>query len=413
MYTLIRFLITVLLTIAVLILAYLYPAQTGALEAFRIGSVPLPDLAAVIAVVFLVWFLITPAVCRFLRSLHFRFSILRKIRRQIRSRQQALLNWLLSRPAHWGITGTASEPQYANTCEGLMALDTVGYADKKRESYRGALQTLTEAVVPTGLPSRTVNRPTVINTSMLLCLIAREKKYPCDVIESFSLYDDIAANLWFLHSENGWGPLILRAEKKECRMVNTWWALRALYQYGYLEHPEDGASFRQLLTGIYEKNRDGRFGFTSSDAPRMTVTAMYLLLFYELPRALRKEIRLDYDSASAADFIYHRFVEEKCQIEVECIDGTFAGGSYIAHTPWKHIASAYAMQALAKARKNGDLPAAKMHDVYRRTSEILKQDLRSPAVGENYYLPADIEASRTGPYTFAAAHLIMGLQALL
>ena len=28
-------------------------------------------------------------------------------------------------------------------------------------------------------------------------------------------------------------------------------------------------------------------------------------------------------------------------------------------------------------------------------------------------IPADIEISRTGPYTFAAAHLILGLQALL
>lgn len=383
------------------------------IETLKVASMPAADLLAAALLIFLIWFLIAPPVCSFLQNLYFRLVTLGKIRKQIRRRQRSLLNWLLSRPAHWGITGTASEPQYANTCEGLLALRGAGFLDKKRESYRNALQTLTEAVVPTGLPSRTVNRPTVINTSMLLCLVAMEKQTSTGVIDSYDLYDDIAANLWFLHTENGWGPLILRADKKEARFVNTWWALRALYQYGYLERPEEGDAFRQLLTATYEKNRGGTFGYSPSDAPRLTVTAMYLILYYALPRAVRKEIAGDYDPAAAAEFIYNRFVIEKCQVEVECVDGTFAGGSYIAHTPWKHIAAAYAMQALSAARKNGDLSRRDMDDVYRRTSEILTQDLRSPAANESVYIPADIEISRTGPYTFAAAHLILGLQALV
>ena len=410
MSTLIRILITLIPTAALVYARRFLPVDLGTI---KIAAFPLADLLAALVFFLLIWFLIAPPICRFLKNLRFKLSTLRKIRRQIRSRQRSLLNWLLSRPAHWGITGTASEPQYANTCEGLLAIRSAGFLEKKRESYRSAFQTLTEAVVPTGLPSRTVNRPTVINTSMLLYLIAMEKKSPTGVVDSFNLYDEIAANLWFLHAENGWGPLILRADKKECRFVNTWWALRALYQYGYLERAEEGDAFRQLLTAIYEKNRGGTFGYSPSDAPRLTVTAMYLILYYDLPRVLREEIAGDYDPRAAADFIYDRFITEKCQVEVECVDGTFAGGTYIAHTPWKHIASAYAMQALAAARKNGDLPRRDMDDVYRRTSEILSQDLRSPAANESCYIPADIEISRTGPYTFAAAHLILGLQALL
>lgn len=410
MSTLIRILITLIPTAALVYARRFLPVDLGTI---KVAAFPLADLLAALVFFLLIWFLIAPPICRFLKNLRFKLSTLRKIRRQMRSRQRSLLNWLLSRPAHWGITGTASEPQYANTCEGLLAIRSAGFLEKKRESYRSAFQTLTEAVVPTGLPSRTVNRPTVINTSMLLYLIAMEKKSPTGVIDSFDLYDEIAANLWFLHAENGWGPLILRADKKECRFVNTWWALRALYQYGYLERAEEGDAFRQLLTAIYEKNRGGTFGYSPSDAPRLTVTAMYLILYYDLPRALREEIAGDYDPRAAADFIYDRFITEKCQVEVECVDGTFAGGTYIAHTPWKHIASAYAMQALAAARKNGDLPRRDMDDVYRRTSEILSQDLRSPAANESCYIPADIEISRTGPYTFAAAHLILGLQALL
>lgn len=410
MSTPLRIIVTIIPAAALIYARRFLPLDIGAL---KIASVPAADVIAALLLILLIWFLIAPPICRFLQTLYFGLFTLRDFRKQIRRRQRSLLNWLLSRPAHWGITGTASEPQYANTCEGLLALRGAGFIDKKRESYRNAMQTLTEAVVPTGLASRTVNRPTVINTSMLLCLVAQEKKTPADVIDSFDFYDEMAANLWFLHTENGWGPLILRADKKECRFVSTWWALRALFQYGYLEREEDGAAFRQFLNAIYEKNRGGTFGYTPSDAPRLTVTAMYLLLYYELPRAIRKEIAEDYDPVAAADFICQRFVTEKCQVEVECIDGTFAGGSYIAHTPWKHIASAYAMQALSAARKNGDISRHDMDKVYRRTFEILTRDLRSPAANESCYIPADIEISRTGPYTFAAAHLILGLQALI
>ena len=410
MFLFFRFLFTAVFSAAFLYAFRFFPPG---IQTFRIASLSLIQIAAAAALVLFMWFIPAGILCRIFRGLRFRLFTMRSIRSRIRSRQRSLVNWLLSRPAHWGITGTASEPQYANTCEGLLALHGAGYFEKKKESCRSALQTLTQAVMPTGLPSRTVNRPTVINTSMLLCLIAMEKRASSGVIDDFTLYDEIAANLWFLHTEDGWGPLILKADKKECRLVNTWWALRALFQYGTLEDQQEGEAFRQLLVSIYEKNRDGTFGFTASDAPRLTVTAMYLLLYYELPRAVRREIDQDYDPVEAAEFIYTRFVDEKCQVEVECIDGTFAGGTFIAHTPWKHIASAYAMQALAAARKNGDLPGRRMTDVYRRTADILAQDLRSPAVGESYYLPSDIEVSRTGPYTFAAAHLILGLQALL
>ena len=410
MRTFVRFIITAGLSAAAI------AAGSGLhidLTRLSVGPVPAAVIAAAIGIVLLVWFAIAPAICNLLRDLRFSLSTKRKIRKQILSRQRSLLNWLLSRPAHWGITGTASEPQYANTCEALLALRRTGYYEKKRESYRGALQTLTEAVMPTGLPSRTVNRPTVINTSMLLCLVALEKQKSTGVIDNFDMYDEIAANLWFLHAEDGWGPLILRAAKKEARLVNTWWALNALFRCGYLERPEEGAEFRQLLTGIYEKNRGGTFGYSASDSPRLTVTAMYLLLYYDLPEQVRAEIRQDYDPQLSAAFIYRRFVEEKCQVETESIDGTFAGGSYIAHTPWKHIASAYAMQALAAARKNRDLSSAKMNEVFRRTSAILSGDLRSPAASESFYLPSDIEVPRTGPYTFAASYLILGLEALL
>lgn len=409
-----RILITALLTVSLIFAgSFLPPSQLESAAGAQAGPFPLINLAAAAALVLLIWNLASPPLCRFLQGLGFSLFTRGRIRRQIRGRQRSLLNWLLSRPAHWGITGTASEPQYANTCEGLLALRGSGYYETKRESYKSAFLTLTEGVMPTGLPGKTVNRPTVINTSMLLSLAALEKQSSSGAIDSFDLYDDIASNLWFLHSEDGWGPLILKAGKKECRLVNTWWALYALLQYGYLERPEEESAFRNLLISIYEKNRGGTFGYSSSDGPRLTVTAMYLLLYYDLPADLRREIGRDYDRRAAADFIWRRFVQEKCQVEVESVDGTFAGGSYIAHTPWKHIASAYAMRSLAAARRNRDLSAAKMNSVYLRASEILNRDLRSPAVGESCYLPADIELPRTGPYTFAAAHLILGLQALL
>lgn len=193
MSTPLRIIVTIIPAAALIYARRFLPLDIGAL---KIASVPAADVIAALLLILLIWFLIAPPICRFLQTLYFRLFTLRDIRKQIRRRQRSLLNWLLSRPAHWGITGTASEPQYANTCEGLLALRGAGFIDKKRESYRNAMQTLTEAVVPTGLASRTVNRPTVINTSMLLCLVAQEKKTPADVIDSFDFYDEMAANLW-------------------------------------------------------------------------------------------------------------------------------------------------------------------------------------------------------------------------
>ena len=124
MRTFVRFIITAGLSAAAI------AAGSGLhidLTRLSVGPVPAAVIAAAIGIVLLVWFAIAPAICNLLRDLRFSLSTKRKIRKQILSRQRSLLNWLLSRPAHWGITGTASEPQYANTCEALLALRGTGY----------------------------------------------------------------------------------------------------------------------------------------------------------------------------------------------------------------------------------------------------------------------------------------------
>ena len=124
MSTLIRILITLIPTAALVYARRFLPVDLGTI---KIAAFPLADLLAALVFFLLIWFLIAPPICRFLKNLRFKLSTLRKIRRQILSRQRSLLNWLLSRPAHWGITGTASEPQYANTCEGLLAIRSAGF----------------------------------------------------------------------------------------------------------------------------------------------------------------------------------------------------------------------------------------------------------------------------------------------
>ena len=110
MSTLLRIIITLIPTAALFYARRFLPVDPGTI---KIGPFTLIEVLAVIVLLFLFWFLISPGVCRFLQGLRFKLVTLRKIRRQIRSRQRSLLNWLLSRSAHWGITGTASEPQYA------------------------------------------------------------------------------------------------------------------------------------------------------------------------------------------------------------------------------------------------------------------------------------------------------------
>lgn len=99
MITLLRILITIVPTAALFYARRFLPPGVE-IRSVNLGTLPLADLLAAAVIALLIWFLITPPVCRFFRNLHFKLSTQRAIRQQIRKQQRFLLNWLLSRPAH-------------------------------------------------------------------------------------------------------------------------------------------------------------------------------------------------------------------------------------------------------------------------------------------------------------------------
>lgn len=88
---------------------------------------------------------------------------------------ESCINWLIDIDIHWGVNAKSTEPQNANTCEVLIALRESGLFKNKSEIYRNALNKLLENVTPDGLPSKSLNRSTVVCTSMMLYLVSLEK----------------------------------------------------------------------------------------------------------------------------------------------------------------------------------------------------------------------------------------------
>ena len=90
MITLLRLLLTIV-PAAVLFYARRFLPAGMEIGSVKIGAVPLADLLAAAVIALLIWFLITPPVCRFVQNLHFKLSTQRKIRQQIRKQQRFLL----------------------------------------------------------------------------------------------------------------------------------------------------------------------------------------------------------------------------------------------------------------------------------------------------------------------------------
>ena len=73
MSTLIRILITLIPTAALVYARRFLPVDLGTI---KVAAFPLADLLAALVFFLLIWFLIAPPICRFLKNLRFKFSTL-------------------------------------------------------------------------------------------------------------------------------------------------------------------------------------------------------------------------------------------------------------------------------------------------------------------------------------------------
>ena len=84
MTTVIRVVITAVLTAASLLAGRLLPVNFSSLQ---IGSIPFSTIEAAVLLFLAIWFLIAPYILRFFENIRFSLITMRDIRRQIRKRQ--------------------------------------------------------------------------------------------------------------------------------------------------------------------------------------------------------------------------------------------------------------------------------------------------------------------------------------
>jgi len=317
------------------------------------------------------------------------------------------IDWLVSCKVHWGVENQTEIEQNANTCEGLLAMRAAGQHKNKSAIYENAFRTILSNTTATGLPSKSLQRSTVVCTSMMLDLVAKERDDPSGVPIDYDKYEKIANILWNARSQkSGWGVYVAKAKERECSLANTYWALRALSKYKIGKSKE----FREYVKLIYQRGTQSMFGFHPGDNPRLVTTAMYLSLYYTLDSALRDMLATTYNPKSALEFVYNSIVIHNIQIENETLHGMKVGkipGPVKA--PWKHITLGYALDVLLTAARNKSLNLVKRNLLFIRINKIIKDNVKIEGNRYCYYIPKNMEHCSTGVFTYPTAYLVQGL----
>lgn len=353
-------------------------------------------------------FVLSPLIYLLVRQIYYRAGRMGAMRSEYGRICRGLINYLASLNTCWGVySGSASE-QNANTCEALLALHLTGLHTTRKDTYREAFQRVIDESTDQGLSSRTIGRPTVINSGMLLYLAAMDRDDQNGLIRDYSRFDEMAQNLWHLRSDGGWGVLVDKARESDVRLVSTWWALYALERCGYATRND----YAQMILSVFEKSRHGTFGYTAADSPRLVVTAMYLLLYFRMPKKLQRRIRREYSVSDAVSFIYEQFVLRRQEVEYEYVDGMFFGGKALIHTPWKHMAGAFAIAALLTAANHGRLDLTRLGRLFDAVGDLVDQEVSELASSELCYEPQDLELPVTGHLTYPSAYLAIALDCI-
>ena len=321
------------------------------------------------------------------------------------------ISWLIQTPMHWGPLYTSEQCQNANTCESLLALKKTNYDVKYRVIYEQARENVLNNVTDSGLPSKSLNFETVVCTSMILYLIALEKKAG-DIIthELAEKFERIARNLWNCKSERGWGVYVEALEPEYSCVANTFWALIALNNYSVAQTEE----YDSFVKSIYEYSNNSVFGFVIGDRPRLCTTAMAVILYFSLDNMLQEAINQVYDVNIAIDYIFDNFCIKNIQCETETLRGIDLKSPGSAKAPWTHMTMGFAMEAISLAYKNKKLSLIRMDIYIHKLKKICNTRLvRLSEQQQCYFIPEGMQLRDNGVYTFPTAYFVMGLGAFI
>ncbi len=315
--------------------------------------------------------------------------------------------WLKNMKIHWGVIDTAEEGQNANTCEGLLAMKKTKLDSRFKNAYQEALFSILDSVTERGLASKSLNRETVVCTSMILYIFSLESKTNEKIMWLKDKFNNIANILWNARCNNGWGVYIERTDGNNCSMANTFWAFRALNEYDISK----SEAYRDMLRKIYENSSDSLFGYIVGDTPRVCTTAMSVVIYYSLDEKSQDMINEVYDVNVAVEFVYKLFCFSGLECELEVLHGLETNKQGVKKAPWTHVTVGVVTEALVNAYKNGNLNRIKMNNFIRCLKRICKKRLVY-VNGSNqqcYYIPKDMETNCMGIYTFPTAYMAWAL----
>lgn len=352
------------------------------------------------------WNFITPWAEKIFESIQSKIGNFRLIDSQYKIIVRKLNNWLINMRCHWGVVDKATEPQNANTCEGLIALYESGM--QENEVFHSSLSKIDAEVGKMGLRSKSLGKETIVCTSMILYLIGQLRNKVDYEIE-FGKYELLARKLWKVKCRAGWGVFMEKPSFEDCSNVNSIWALRALNQYSIRYTLE----FKKFMLEFYEHSKFGKFGFTRQDSSRLTPTAMAIVLYYELDQDLREKIQKIYNVEEAIKYVIEQFVDKGIDYEVETLLGIKKANKGVAKAPWNHILIGYAIEALTLAYRHRNIKIYQMNRCVKRVNLILKSSLHNETDDEMYYIPEKMEKHSLGNYTYPTAYLIWGLNCFI
>lgn len=358
---------------------------------------------------FVNFYILSPIIINLFLVIWEKMGHYKLVSRKFKRYAQQCISWLNNTSEHWGEVDTAKECQNANTCEGLLAMKKTGLDVKHKVLYLETLNNLLQRVTYKGLVSKSLQKETVVCTSMVLYLYSLELKTNDNMQQFKAKFDSVARNLWEAHCSTGWGVYVLKPNQENCSIANTFWALRALNEYYTANSPE----YLQMLRRVYETSSNSLFGYNSADTPRLCTTAMSVILYYSLNNDEQKVLNEIYDVNKSVNYVYDLFCNKGLECELEIINGLKSNTVSTKKGPWTHITVAFVAEALVNAYKNGDLNKMQMNGFISRIKKICKRSL----IYENgnniqcYYMPEGMMPTNSGKFTFPTSYMAIALGA--
>ena len=313
------------------------------------------------------------------------------------SHRRKMINWLSGLNVRWSVTDTAQEVKYANLCEVLDAFKVSGYDRLKPAVYNEAFTRMVENKTARGLSSVSLDKETVVVTSMMLILAAEQ--YGSSALE-LEPFERIAETLWSIRNEQGWGVYV---ERMNVHSYAT--TLRALIALSYYRVGKTEA-YKGFCQRLFEKTQNGTLDFNANDEPRLVTTSLSLILFYIHGSEFTKGWKNVFDTRGAVKYIIEH---KEIQVEQEIIWGLEMNGGKVYQAPWNHITIGFSTEAVCRAFFEGDAEECEISQFRKYMKRLLKENVVEISSGKEFYHPQGLTAHPDGHFTYPATYLIKAL----